>query len=64
MKNLKYLLSISLIITSFSFAEDEEEVRTMEKMVLYIISIIHRYILPLLIMKFQKHPMIWMVHQN
>ena len=31
MKNLKYLLSISLIITSFSFAEEEEEVRTIEK---------------------------------
>jgi len=32
MKNLKYLLSISLIISSFSFGEEtEEEVRTMEK---------------------------------
>ena len=31
MKILKYLLSISLIITSFSFGNDEEEVRTMEK---------------------------------
>jgi len=31
MKNLKYLLSLSLIISSFTFAAEEEEVRTMEK---------------------------------
>ena len=31
MKNLKYLLSISLVICTFVFAADDEEVRTMEK---------------------------------
>ena len=31
MKNLKYLLSISLIISSFSFGSEDEEIRTMEK---------------------------------
>jgi len=31
MKNLKYLLSISLIISSFSFGAEDEEIRTMEK---------------------------------